>query len=51
MFSAEHAFKRMKTEGLIYDAATECYNYEAAWNENRLSKTKLKWYNLREVFI
>ena len=33
MFSAEHAFKRMKTEGLIPDATTECYNYEAAWND------------------
>lgn len=33
MFSAEHSFKRMKTEGLIPDAATECYSYEAAWND------------------
>ncbi len=32
MFSAEHAFKRMKEEGLIADAATECYSYEAAWS-------------------
>lgn len=32
MFNAEHSFKRMKAEGVIPDAATECYNYEAAWN-------------------
>ena len=33
MFSAEHAFKRMKTEGLIPDATAKCYSYEAAWTD------------------
>lgn len=33
MFSAEHAFKRMKNEGLISNVATECYSYESAWND------------------
>ena len=32
MFSAEHAFIRMKTEELIPDAQTECFSYEAAWS-------------------
>ena len=31
-FSAEHSFKRMKAEGLLPDAATACYSYEAAWS-------------------
>ena len=34
MFSAEHSFKRMKAEGLIPDADTECYSYEAAWSSD-----------------
>lgn len=32
MFSAEHSFIRMKSEGLIPDATTACYSYEAAWS-------------------
>lgn len=33
MFSAEHAFTRMKAEGLLPDATTACYSYEAAWSD------------------
>ena len=33
MFSAEHAFQRMKAEGTIPDTETQCYSYEAAWSD------------------
>ena len=41
MFSAEHAFTRMKKEGLLPGAATECYNYEAAWSGGAGPDTEL----------
>lgn len=41
MYSAEHSFKRMKNEGLIPDATTECYSYEKAWSDGAEIDEKL----------
>ena len=40
-FSAEHAFIRMKKEGIIPDAETECYNYEPMWVQGEDPDSKL----------